>query len=256
MKLFALLLGILVITPVLALDVELDDLTIHADTYQQTLSRELAGARDTGHVTHEGVKLTRAMDEQSAGLAQAAVEGTTYKTVTVHLPLAPPLQLQQAAIASYNVYVAGDDRPREELLLVYQELAWDVTGCHDAPFDITVTPKKATVVRGEEVGYAVQITADEGFTQSIDVVADVDMPFHKKQYALGTYEEFPYEKKGTIPIPDSALADITTDVVIRAQSGEECDEEIITVTVDGPIPFVGSMLAGLSSAWDTVTGWF
>jgi len=122
----------------------------------------------------------------------------------------------------------------------------------EAPYMFTVSPVSAEGRPGDTITYYISITADPGFTSSIDFTMDVSSMGYSKTFVLGTYEG-PYPRSSTyvLTIPTNVPAGVTADVTITGRSGGYIQQQNLKLKIKGsggPIEDITGIITDLINA--------
>jgi len=130
----------------------------------------------------------------------------------------------------------------------------------DAPFSIEVEPNKLSAKGGDEITFRIRISADEGFSGSIELELDVSALSYDATFDVGTQSPpYPKEFEYSYTIPSDIPVDVTAQGVLRATSGENVREEHIEISIQssgfgGGI--LGWLLQILSDLWKAILSIF
>jgi hypothetical protein len=130
----------------------------------------------------------------------------------------------------------------------------------EAPFKISVEPKKANAKPGDIMTYSIRIDADAGFEEIIYLELVITALNYEEYYPINPQEP-PYPKvfEIEIPVPEDVPADVTAHGVLRGYSGEhEYTEEVTLKISSGGIigSIVGWILGVLNSIRNFISNLF
>ena len=124
-----------------------------------------------------------------------------------------------------------------------------------APFSISVDPKKKTVKAGDDVTYTIEISADAEFSESIYITLEVEALSYHDTYDLGSQDPpFPKEFQYTVPIPEDVPGSITIHGTITGSSMEHTVSEEVQVNIkSGNI--IGDIVGWFLGILSAISNW-
>ncbi|MFC1803999.1 hypothetical protein ACFL0D_08570 [Thermoproteota archaeon] len=103
-----------------------------------------------------------------------------------------------------------------------------------APYEITVDPISASIAKDEVITYNIDITADPGFVDLIDITLEVSVLGATEYFNLGTaFGPYPMTFVQTLDVPEEVPAGVTINGKILATSGSYIVEEDVEIHIKG-----------------------
>ena len=102
------------------------------------------------------------------------------------------------------------------------------------PFSIEVYPLTTEAEQGEQVHYSIELTAEEGFEDSIDITLEVSFLTITRTYDIGTaHPPYPKSFEHSFTVPEEVPSGITINGKILASSFETVVEENVQLKIPG-----------------------
>jgi hypothetical protein len=103
-----------------------------------------------------------------------------------------------------------------------------------APYEISISPTSIEIEKSDPIIYNVEITADPGFEDPINIVLEVSVLTETRYFELGTaYPPYPQVFPLNITVPEEVPAGVTIEGKIVATSGGMVVEENVQVIIKG-----------------------